>query len=171
MRDIILDELRRHKHLAERAIIELDDEAFFRRPAERLNSVAIVVKHLAGNLTSRWTDFLTSDGEKPQRNRDDEFVIGSADSRTALTQAWNRGWQITLSAIGTLSPADFDKKVTIRGEPHTVPQALMRGLTHVAYHVGQILYIVRWLKPSATWLTIEPGKSREQRRPYLATPD
>jgi len=159
-------EFRRHKSLADRAMSAMDDEAFCRRPAEQVNSVAIVVKHLAGNLLSRWTDFLTTDGDKPSRNRDGEFVIEAQDSQSHLLAQWEAGWSALLSTIDSLKDPDLDKSVTIRGEPHTVRQALLRGLTHVAYHVGQITYLCRLHKPDAPWLTIAPGQSRAHKPNY-----
>lgn len=152
-------EFRRHKALAERAMARLSDEAFFQQPGEAVNSIALVVKHLAGNLKSRWTDILTTDGEKPWRNRDDEFVITDADTREYLMNAWEVGWQTVLETVGNLQPTDLDKAITIRGESQTVGQALLRGVTHVAYHVGQILYLARLLEPEGEWLTIAPGNS------------
>ena len=162
-------EFRRHKNLADRAISALDDEAFFRRPAEPVNSVAIIVKHLAGNLLSRWTDFLMTDGDKPNRNRDGEFVIEPQDSRPKLLAQWEAGWNATFGTIDSLKDDDLSKTVTIRGEPHSVRQALLRGLTHAAYHVGQITYLSRWLKPDAPWLTIAPGQSRSHKPNYRTT--
>jgi len=159
-------EFRRHKSLADRAIGALDDEAFFRRPAEQVNSAAIVVKHLAGNLLSRWTNFLTTDGDKPSRNRDGEFVIDAHNSRSQLLASWEAGWNALLSTIDSLKDGDLDKTVTIRGEPHTVRQALLRGLTHAAYHVGQITYLSRLYKPDAPWLTIAPGQSSMHKPNY-----
>jgi uncharacterized damage-inducible protein DinB len=152
--------------LAEKAMGALADEAFFRRPAENVNSVALIVKHLGGNLRSRWTDFLASDGEKSWRDRDREFVIEEADTREALMAAWEAGWKAVLETVGSLTKADIEKSVTIRGEAHTVAQALVRGVTHAAYHVGQIMYLVRLLEPESAWLTIAPGKSGEKRGEY-----
>jgi hypothetical protein len=145
---------------------ELDDESFFCRPAPQLNPVAIIVKHLAGNLLSRWTDFLTTDGEKALRNRDNEFEITSDDTRERLMNSWNEGWEVLLQTVENLTTADLNKTVTIRGEPHTVSQALFRGMTHIAYHVGQIMYLVRLLKPDAAWQTIAPGQSQAHRGEY-----
>ena len=159
-------EFRRHKELAERALARLDDEAFFRRPGEAVNPVALIVKHLAGNLKSRWTDFLTTDGEKPTRNRDDEFAITDADTRASLMAAWEEGWRAVLDTMANLQPADLDKSIIIRGERHTVTQALLRGLTHASYHVGQIMYLARLLDPTGTWHTIAPGKSGTHRGEY-----
>jgi uncharacterized damage-inducible protein DinB len=159
-------EFRRHKDLADRAMSALDDEAFFHRPAEQVNSVAIIVKHLAGNLLSRWTDFLTTDGEKPSRNRDAEFVMEPQDSRSNLLAQWEAGWNAVSGTVDSLKDEDLTKFVTIRGEQHTVRQALLRGLTHVAYHVGQITFLSRFYKPDAPWLTIAPGQSRAHKPNY-----
>jgi uncharacterized damage-inducible protein DinB len=164
-----LHELRRHKSLADRAMAALDDDQFFRRPAEHVNSVAIIVKHLAGNLLSRWTDFLTTDGEKPGRDRDGEFVIGPNDARASLFAAWEDGWQTLLGTLASLRESDLTRTVTIRGEKHTVHQALLRAMLHASYHVGQILYLVRLLRPDSDWLTIPPGQSRGQRGTYRET--
>jgi uncharacterized damage-inducible protein DinB len=131
-----------------------------------VNSVALVGKHLTGNLKSRWTDLLTTDGEKPWRNRDNEFAITDADTREQLMAAWEEGWQVVLDTVGSLQPSDLDKSITIRGEQHTVTQALIRGMTHAAYHVGQITYLARLLEPEGEWLTIAPGNSTAQRGEY-----
>ena len=170
MSDLIADirhEFRRHKELADRAIAGLDDESFFRVPAPQVNSIAIIVKHLAGNLRSRWAEFLTSDGEKPMRDRDGEFLLNPADSRASLISAWDAGWLTLFGALGQLGEGDLDRRVTIRGEPHRVQQALVRGVVHAAYHVGQILYVARLLQRDTEWLTIAPGRSRDLRTPYL----
>jgi hypothetical protein len=173
MTHLIIDaahEFRRHKSLADRAVAGLSDDALFRRPSEHVNPVALIVKHLAGNLASRWADFLTSDGEKPTRNRDSEFLITPSDTRESLIAAWELGWSNLFNTLGTLTDADLDKTVTIRGEPHRVQQALLRGLDHVAYHVGQILYLARWLNPQGEWLTVPPGRSKEVPGGYLKPP-
>jgi uncharacterized damage-inducible protein DinB len=166
----LVHEFRRHKDLADRALAQLDDREFFQRPAGHVNAVAAIVKHLAGNLASRWTDFLTSDGEKPDRDRDREFVITAEDTRPRLLAAWEKGWTAVFDTTAGLRDAAFDKTVTIRGEPHTVFQALVRGVTHAAYHTGQILYLVRLLRPESTWLTVAPGQSRTHQRNYLQSP-
>jgi hypothetical protein len=163
-------EFQRHKKIAEKAMGELDDSLLVARPAAHINPVALIVKHLAGNLRSRWTDFLTSDGEKPTRNRDGEFELTEADTRANLMEAWERGWSAVLGTVGALDSADLDSKIMIRGEPLTVRQALLRGLNHVAYHTGQILYIVRLLKPESTWITIPPGKSHGVPGQYRSRP-
>ncbi len=167
--DVIQDfqyEFRRHRQLAERAIVQVDDDAFFRRPDQQVNPVALIVKHLAGNLRSRWTAFPSNDGEMPSRNRDDEFVIGADDSRSHLTAQWETGWSALEDTLQSLKPSDLQKINVIRGEPHSVQQALLRGLSHVAYHTGQILYLVRLWKPDSAWLTIPPGQSRSHKASY-----
>src|SRR5215470_6341702 len=130
----------RHKDLADRAMANLNDEEFFRRPAAHANPVALIVKHLGGNLASRWTDFLTSDGEKESRDRDGEFLLTEQDTRANLLAAWERGWGVLLATLESLRDSDLDRTVTIRGESQTARQALLRGMGHVAYHTGQILY-------------------------------
>lgn len=163
-------EYARHKHLADRALAALADDEFFRRPAESVNSVALVVKHLGGNLRSRWTDFLTTDGDKPARDRDAEFRLDAGDSRAALMEGWEAGWTAALAAIDGLAADDLNRTVTIRGEGHSVLQAVLRGATHAAYHVGQILYAARIVRPDAPWLTIAPGQSQAHAARYLAPP-
>jgi uncharacterized damage-inducible protein DinB len=162
----LVHEFHRHKSLADRATSALDDAAFFHRPADQVNPIALIVKHLAGNLKSRWTDFLTTDGEKPTRNRDSEFVLTDQDTRTALTSAWEQGWQTLLNTLASLQPADLEKSITIRGESQTAYQALIRGLCHVAYHTGQITYLARVGNANAPWLTIAPGKSQQHEASY-----
>jgi hypothetical protein len=131
-----------------------------------VNPVALIIKHLAGNLLSRWTDFLNSDGDKPTRDRDDEFILGERDTRANLLAAWERAWGVLFNSVEQLGAADLDRTVTIRGEKFTARQALLRGLTHAAYHTGQILYLVRLLRPDSTWLTIAPGESRNHEAGY-----
>ena len=159
-------EFHQYRQLAERAMVQLDDEAFFCRPGEQVNSVALIVKHLSGNLLSRGIDFLTTDGDKPSRNRDDEFILAADDTRARLMERWQAGWVALEQTIQSLNKLDLQKTITIRGEPHTAQQALLRGLNHAAYHTGQILYLVRYLKPDATWVTIAPGQSKSFRPGY-----
>lgn len=170
MEDLLADlryELRRHKNLADRALATLDDEEFVRRPAGHLNSAAIIVKHLAGNLASRWTDFLATDGEKPGRDRDGEFQLTEQDTRASLLAAWEHGWNALFDTLESLTGSDLNKTVMIRGERHSIPQALLRGLSHAAYHTGQILYVARLWRPDSPWLTIRPHESRSVRSAYL----
>jgi hypothetical protein len=163
MDDFLADvrfEFQRYKTVAERAMSQLDDAAFFRRPGEAVNPVALIVKHLAGNMASRWTDFRTTDGEKPTRDRDGEFLLTDEDTRQNLMAAWERGWTYLFNTLDGLTDAELSATVTIRGEAHSVRQALLRGILHVAYHTGQVLYLVRLLRPDADWQTIPPGQSR-----------
>jgi hypothetical protein len=164
----IRHEFLKHKSLADRGIAQLDGEWFFARPVPHANSVAIIVKHLSGSMTSRWSSFLTTDGEKQDRDRDAEFILTQNDTHAALMTGWETGWNALFSALKALQEEDLHRTVIIRGEPHHVDQALLRGLSHATYHVGQILYVVRCLQPHADWLTIPPGKSKEPRSGYLA---
>jgi uncharacterized damage-inducible protein DinB len=164
MNDFLEDvrhEFRRHKDLADRAMTELDDDPFFHRPGSLVNPIALIVKHLAGNMASRWYDFLTADGEKPTRDRDGEFLLTEADTRAHLMADWERGWSTLFDTLAGLTDADLGRTVTIRGEPHSARQALMRGMTHVAYHIGQIVYLARLIRPESDWLTVPPGQSRD----------
>ena len=163
-------EFNRHRTLMERAMESVSDAQFFARPADHVNSIALIVKHLSGSMTSRWTDFLTSDGEKPTRDRDGEFVAKEGDTRATLMDGWARGWRALTATLNKLTDSDLDRQITIRGEPHTVFQALLRGVDHVAYHAGQITYLARLFCPNAEWLTIAPGKSKEHRPSYLKPP-
>lgn len=154
--------LKQHKTWADDALIQLDrDEDFFRVPGPRSHSIAVTVKHLSGNLRSRWLNFLTSDGEKPDRDRDNEFVILPENTRSDLMRRWEESWSIVFDEIGRLKEADANKIVTIRSEPHSIPLAIQRSLAHTAYHVGQILYLCRLVKEGDwKWLTIPPGASK-----------
>ncbi len=133
---------RYYKKLAERAMEQVTDEQLFAMLDEEANSIAIVVKHMAGNMRSRWTDFLTTDGEKPNRNRDREFVDPPA-TRGALLEVWEDGWARVFQALEPLSEADLGRTVTIRGEAHSVMQAVNRQLAHYAHHVGQIVMLAK----------------------------
>src|SRR5262249_33282831 len=149
----------------------LDESQFFQRPGTLVNPVALIVKHLAGNLVSRWIEFLTTDGEKPDRDRDAEFLLTEQDTRANLLAAWERGWAALFAAVEGLRDADLDRIVTIRGEGLTVRQALLRGLAHIAYHTGQIAYLARWSRPESPWLTVAPGQSGGVRGAYLSGKD
>lgn len=148
------------KHLADAAISQLD-EGKLRSPLdENTNSVCVIMKHLGGNLRSRFTDFLTTDGEKPWRDRDDEFV-DNFSSVDHMKQEWDEGWQVLFNTLGELSDADLSLTVQIRGEPHTVALALSRALAHVGYHTGQIVQAARYMaKDNWTTLTVPRGGSR-----------
>jgi Protein of unknown function (DUF1572) len=161
--------LRGHKRLADGAIAQLDDEQFFAAPDPESNSVAIIVKHLAGNMRSRFTDFLTSDGEKPDRNRDSEFLTGNNAKREELISSWEQNWQLVFEMLNSLQPGDLERTVTIRGEPHSVLQAINRQVTHYAYHVGQIVFLAKHWK-GAEWKTLSVPKGQsEQYNPKMAS--
>lgn len=152
-----LEEFRKLKGMAEKAFVQLDDADFHVRINPHQNAIAAIVKHMAGNMRSRWTDFLTTDGEKPDRNREDEFV-DDLPSREAIMQRWEEGWRCVFNALEPLSDADLGRTVLIRREPHTVMQAITRQLSHYAAHVGQILLIGKHLKGDAwQYLSIPPG--------------
>ena len=152
------------KRLAEGAIAQTSDENLRRALDANTNSIAVIMKHVAGNLRSRWTDFLTGDGEKRNRNRDGEFVDDFAD-RAAIMATWEQGWQCLFDTLGQLSEADLFKTVTIRGEPHHVIDALERSLAHISYHVGQIVQAARVLAGEKwTVLTIPRGGSNQFNR-------
>ena len=156
----IIGEFRRYKALAEGAMAQLG-EAEFSKPAGAGNSIAVLVWHISGNLKSRFTDFLTSDGEKPWRGRDEEFVDRSV-TRAQLLEKWEEGWSVLFAAVGSLKGDDLDRTVTIRNQPLAVHQALQRSLSHAAYHVGQIVYIAKSLRGDGwMFLSIPPGKSDE----------
>ena len=138
----IVNAFEANKRLADRAIEQVPDDKLHIALDANTNSIAVIMKHVSGNLASRWTDFLTSDGEKPWRNRDDEFVDTFA-SRAELLACWERGWACLLATLRSLSAADLEKTVTIRGEPHSVPLAMSRSLGHTCYHVGQIVQLAR----------------------------
>jgi hypothetical protein len=161
-----LDEARRqmrgYKRMGEGAMAQLRDQDFFVTLDPESNSVAILVKHLAGNMRSRFTDFLTSDGEKPDRFRDTEFELAPATTRADVMKWWEEGWACVFGAIDALKPEDVMRTVTIRAEPHTVLQAINRQIAHYAAHIGQIVFLAKHLR-SSEWktLTISRGKSEE----------
>jgi hypothetical protein len=161
-----LDEARRqlrgHKRMGEAAMAQLRDQDFFVTLDRESNSVAILVKHLAGNMRSRFTDFLMTDGEKPDRFRDREFEITPAITRSDVMNWWEEGWACVFGAIEALKPEDVMRMVTIRGEPHTVLQAINRQIAHYAQHIGQIVFLAKHLR-SNEWktLSIPRGKSEE----------
>ena len=156
------------KSLAERALAQLDDAAFFAQLDDESNSVAIIVKHVGGNLRSRWTDFLSSDGEKPDRRRDSEFVIEPGDSRQSLMNRWEDGWRTVFDTLDALAPDDLEVTVYIRGEAVSAVAALQRSLAHISHHVGQVVFVAKHLR-SADWMTlsIARGKSAEYRPPQV----
>ena len=164
-------ELRRLKKRADQAIAQITEEDFFKVLDEESNSIALIYKHMAGNMRSRWRIFLESDAEKPDRNRDQEFILGPSDSQGSLLAAWEESWGLLFDTLRNLQPEDLDSTVLIRGEVHLVVQAIGRELVHYAFHVGQIVLLAKHLA-GTNWqpLTIPRGKSDEFNatpRPYL----
>ena len=146
------------KRMAERAIEQVSEDEFVRQIDAEANSIALIVKHIAGNALSRWRDFLTSDGEKQDRDRDSEFELTS-DTRAGLMDFWERGWQTLFDNVEPLTIDDLSRTVTIRGEPHTVVEAINRQMTHYAYHVGQIVLLAKHFR-SAEWQTLSIARNR-----------
>ena len=159
-----LEVMRYYKKLAERAMAQVSDEHLFTTLDDEANSIAIIVKHMTGNMRSRWTDFLTTDGEKPTRNRDSEF-IDPAPTRAALMADWEDGWACVFSALEPLTDADLTRTITIRGEAHSVMQAVNRQLAHYPHHVGQIVLLAKHFACDH-WqsLTVPRNKSAEFNR-------
>ncbi len=154
-----LKSFRDYKKLAERAFEQIDEEDFFRTIDEESNSIAVNMKHMAGNMLSRWTDFLTSDGEKPNRERDMEFVMLPDTTKADLVAYWEKGWQCVFDAVEPLTAGDLMRIVKIRGQDHTVVQAINRQIAHYAYHVGQIVYLAKHFK-SSDWQTLSVPKNK-----------
>lgn len=159
--DNVIVEFALLKKQGERAMAQLADEEFFVTLDAESNSVAVLIKHLAGNMRSRWTDFLTSDGEKPDRFRDREFELDADTTREQLLQWWEQGWQLVFGALEPLQSEDAMRTVIIRQEPHTVVQAVNRQLTHYATHVGQIVFLAKHLK-SANWKTLSVPRGQSE---------
>jgi uncharacterized damage-inducible protein DinB len=154
-----LTNFRAYKKLAEKALAQVSDEEFFLSLDEEGNSIAVIIKHMAGNMLSRWTDFLNSDGEKPDRNRDMEFVVAQGAARGDLLALWERGWACLFGALEPLTPSDFSRKVLIRGEEHSIVEAVTRQLTHYAYHTGQIVFLAKHFR-SAEWKSLSIPRNR-----------
>jgi len=156
-----IDVFRYYKKLGERAMAQCPDDALFASLDAESNSIAIIVKHMAGNMRSRWTDFLTTDGEKPDRNRDTEFET-PPKTRAELMELWERGWKHVFDALEPLNDEDLVRTITIRTEPHSVMQAVNRQVAHYSYHVGQIVYVAKHLAGNK-WqtLTVPKKKSAE----------
>src|SRR5579885_3375001 len=152
---------RQYKKLGEGAMAQLSEEQLLVTIDPESNSIAIIVKHMAGNMRSRWTDFLTSDGEKPDRDRDNEFVLDSSTTPEQVKEWWNKGWQLVFAAVEPLTADDLTKKITIRGQEHSVMEAISRQMTHYAEHVGQIILLAKHFR-GAEWksLSIPKGQSK-----------
>jgi Protein of unknown function (DUF1572) len=155
-------QLKKLKAQADKALEQTTDEHLFATLDPDANSIAIIMKHMAGNMRSRWTDFLTTDGEKPDRGRDAEFELAAADTRERIFAVWEDGWARTLGAVSSLTAADLSKAVHVRGEAHSVIEAINRQTTHYAAHVGQIVLLAKHYA-GARWqtLSIPRGKSNE----------
>ncbi|HEY6186193.1 MAG TPA: DUF1572 family protein [Pyrinomonadaceae bacterium] len=166
--DDALATFRDYKRLAEKAFAQVNDEEFFTTLDEEANSIGVIIKHMAGNMISRWTDFLNSDGEKPDRNRDMEFVLTRDATRDDLISLWERGWAQVFEAVEPLQPTDLARTVHIRGKAHTVVEAINRQLTHYAYHTGQIVFLAKHLR-SSEWQSLSIPRNRSaQFNAYLA---
>ena len=159
---------RYYKKLAEGAMEQVTDDELFATLDPEMNSIAIIAKHMAGNMRSRWTDFLTSDGEKPNRDRDSEFVAPPR-TRAGVMEMWNQAWDVLFHALELLSQADLERSVTIRGEPHSVMQAINRQLAHYSYHCGQVVFLAKHWK-AGDWksLSVPRNKSEEFNRRVLS---
>ena len=158
----VVDQFRQLKSLADRALAQVGDQDLLAALDPESNSLAVLIQHLAGNMRSRWTDFLTSDGEKPDRDRDQEFEVAEGTTRAALQGRWEEGWRCLFQTLTALSEEDLTLTVLIRAEPHSVIKAINRQLTHYGYHVGQIVFLAKHFA-SDHWrtLTVPRGKSRE----------
>jgi len=157
----VRDTVKSYRQMIDATIVQLTDDELFLRPAPGINSVAVILRHLGGNLRSRWTDFLTTDGEKPDRDRDREFLDWEGD-RNSLMQYFYSGWKALEEALESIDDQNIGAVIKIRGEPHTIPQAVTRSVTHFSYHVGQITMIARMVHHGDwRWLTIAPGSSAE----------
>jgi Protein of unknown function (DUF1572) len=157
--DDVRAQFRKYKKLAEDAVAQVADEDLLRTVDAESNSIAIIMRHMAGNLRSRFTDFLTSDGEKPDRNRDGEFEIAAPLGRAAIIADWESGWSRLFLALDALGPDDLLRDVSVRGERLTVIQALNRQITHHAYHVGQIVFLAKHLRHD-TWTSLSIPRRR-----------
>jgi len=149
---------RQYKRIAEGAICQVTDEQLFATLDAEMNSIALIVKHMVGNMRSRWTDFLTTDGEKPDRHRDQEFVL-PAQTKEELLATWEAGWAIVFGTLGQLTDADLTRVVTIRGEQHSVMQAINRQLSHYPYHCGQIVFLAKHFL-SERWESLSVPRNR-----------
>ncbi|MEL7474328.1 MAG: DUF1572 family protein [Planctomycetota bacterium] len=151
----------KQKDRAERAMAQLSDAELHEPPAPSVNAVSVIIRHMAGGMRSRWTDWLTTDGEKPGRDRESEFAVDPSIPRAQLMEAWEGGWSLVLGAMAALTPGDLARTITIRGEPHSVPRAVTRQIDHYGYHSGQIVTFAKMLVLRAgrewTHLSVPPG--------------
>ena len=154
-------QFRYYKSLGEKAMSQIGDEQLFYQPHEDANSIGTIVKHMWGNMLSRWTNFLTEDGEKPWRHRDDEFE-NTALTRTQLLQLWEEGWKVLLDTLTALKEEELTKTITIRSQPLGVVDAINRQLAHYASHIGQIVYLGRWIKKE-NWITLSIPRGHSEK--------
>ena len=157
--DDVKSQFGKMKKLADDAVAQVQDAELAQRLDPESNSIALIMRHMAGNLRSRFTDFLTTDGEKPNRNRDGEFEEFQEMTRRHVVDDWESGWRVLFAALDTLTPGDLLRDVFIRGERHSVMQALDRQLTHHSYHVGQIVFLAKHLR-SAEWRSLSIPRKR-----------
>ena len=156
--EIALETFQKQKMLAEKALTQLSPEEYLILIDPEANSIAIIMKHMAGNMHSRWTDFLTTDGEKPDRNRDEEFAESPLED---IMRSWEENWQLVFATLESLNPDDLLKTITIRQQPHTVLKAIERQIDHYGYHVGQIVFLAKHLK-SQEWKTLSIARGASQ---------
>ena len=152
---------KQYKGLAEKAIAQLNDEQLFWKPEPESNSIYLIIKHLSGNMQSRWTDFLTTDGEKEWRNRDEEFIDDKHPQREEVMTIWNNGWICLFAALEALTPNDLSKIVKIRTENHSVMEAINRQLAHYSYHIGQVVFLAK-IMSSENWQTLSIAKNKSK---------
>jgi hypothetical protein len=158
--DNAVEEFRDLKGLADRAAAQVTDEEFFHTIDAESNSIALIMKHLAGNMRSRWTDFLTADGEKPDRRRDSEFIVEGEDRR-AVVERWEAGWRLVFDTLASLKGEDLMRVVTIRREPHTIVEAVNRQIAHYGQHTGQIVFLAKHIK-SSDWKTLSIPRGQSE---------
>ena len=158
--DEVIEQFRQTRRKCERAAEQVSGEDFFATLGDYPMSVGLTMKHIGGNFRSRWRDFLTTDGEKADRRRDAEFLLEAGDTRALIEASWQEGWAIALASLEALEPPDLERSVTIRGEPHSVTQAIQRNLAHINYHAGQIVLLARHFA-GERWqtLSVEVGES------------
>lgn len=156
----VIKRFKEHKVLGEKTFEQLNDDEMHFQPNEASNSIAVIIQHLHGNMLSRWTNFLTEDGEKEWRNRDDEFEVQQF-TRQQLIEKWNEGWNVFLASLQSLTENDLSKTITIRSQPLNVIDAINRQMAHYSYHVGQIVYLGRWIKQNE-WISLSVPKNKSK---------
>lgn len=160
MKDLFIKRFEYYKTLGDKSFSQLSEEQFFWQFNEESNSIAVIVKHIAGNMRSRWTDFLNEDGEKPWRNRDEEFV-NSLSAEDEVLDSWESGWKCLFEALNQINDENLHSIIYIRNEPHTVLDAVLRQLAHYPYHIGQIIYIAKMMK-NEEWKTLSIARNKSE---------